>query len=109
MERFHLLWALPPKMGGLGVPDPTTTGMHLQACSKDVTSALMEALMPDSEPFVLTEYMARARAARRNMRAARIGDEATALQVYLRGKSHAEVRRAERGKGCDAKLATTPL
>ena len=109
VERFRPLWALPPKQGGLGVPDPTTTGSRLHACSKDVTSVLTDALMPDSASFGLAEYMAHARAARRNMQTARMGDEAKALQEYLRDKSHAEVRRAERGKECGAWLTTTPL
>ena len=67
VTKFRPLWALPPKKGRLGIPDPTTTGLRLHTCSRDVTSVLMDALMPGSAPFGLDKYVARARVARRNM------------------------------------------
>ena len=109
VAKFRPLWALPTKQGGLGIPDPTTTGERSYESSKEVTSVLTDALMPGSEPFGLHEYMTRAREARRNMRAARIGDAEVALGDYLRGKGHAETRRVGRSQECGAWLTAMPL
>ena len=37
------LWALPTKHGGLGIPDPTTTGEALHRCSTAVTEVFSRA------------------------------------------------------------------
>ena len=58
VTKFRPLWALPPKKGRLGIPDPTTTGLRLHTCSKDVTSVLTDSLMPGLEPFGFNEHMA---------------------------------------------------
>ena len=55
VAKLRPLLALPTRMGGLGIPDPTTTGEHCYAASTASTNLLQESLVAGA-PLCATEH-----------------------------------------------------
>ena len=102
------LWALPTKHGGLGIPDPTTTGEALHRCSKAVTAVLTDALTPGSAPFALNAYLAEARAERRAHKLGKVHAARKSMMAHIHDKPHAVQRRVKRSTKCGAWLTVMP-
>ena len=106
-ERRDLL-ALPVKAGGIGVPDPTSTGTLSHATSLAVTDHLTDALMPDGPDFDLEAYIAEGNAARKHFRNMRVADADADIDARIAKAPKLVARRLGRSKDCGGWLSLLP-
>ena len=101
------LLALPLRMGGLGIPDPTTTGEHCFAASTASTNLLQGSLVK-GVPLCATEHSRDASTGRLAAKATQRTAAEGRLEAILEGSRPMEKRRIQRSAATGAWLSTLP-
>ena len=107
IAKLRPLLALPTRMGGLGIPDPTTTGEFCYGASTESTKLLQESLVAGT-PLCATEHRRVASTGRREAKEhQRLANEDKLAAILERSKPM-EKRRLLRSAKTGAWLSTLP-
>ena len=101
------LLALPVRLGGLGIPDPTKTGGQCLSSSMRSTSLLMSSLI-DGTPLCAAAHRSAASRGRRAVRLEHQEKQKESLDSILAGARPSDKRRIERSAATGAWLTTMP-
>ena len=101
------LLALPVRLGGLGIPDPTTTGEHCFDSSKESTTLLQDSMVK-GVPLCATEHRRAASTGRLAAQARQRQLTEGRLDVILAGARPMDKRRILRSAATGAWLNTLP-
>jgi hypothetical protein len=101
------LLALPVRQGGLGIPDPTTTGAACFLASNEITSLLQESLI-NGEPLCAQEHRRTAANSRQDAKIRQKESKEDALATILQNAPPLVKRRIKRSKSTGAWLTTLP-
>ena len=107
VAKLRPLLALPTRMGGLGIPDPTTTGEFCFAASTASTNLLQGSLV-DGDPLCATEHRNAATRGRLAAKAQQRDATEERLAAILEGSRPLEKRRILRSAATGAWLSTLP-
>ncbi|KAI2494156.1 hypothetical protein MHU86_20388 [Fragilaria crotonensis] len=107
VARLRPLLALPTRLGGLGIPDPTTTGDFCFAASKESTTLLQGSLVT-GDRLCATEHRRDASRGRLAAKASRSRVHASRLDAILARSRPLEKRRIVRSAATGAWLSTLP-
>jgi hypothetical protein len=105
--KIRDLLALPIRLGGLGIPDPTTTGDHCYESSVELTAVLQSSLLEGS-PFSAVAHQASATEARRAAHQRHTKDLTARLEEILQSATPTEGRRIRRSAETGAWLTALP-
>ncbi|KAI2492332.1 hypothetical protein MHU86_22238 [Fragilaria crotonensis] len=107
VAKLRPLLALPTRLGGLGIPDPTTTGDFCFAASKESTTLLQRTLVT-GDRLCATEHRRDASRGRLAAKASRSRVQASRLDAILASSRPLEKRRIVRSAATGAWLSTLP-
>ncbi|KAI2506095.1 hypothetical protein MHU86_8326 [Fragilaria crotonensis] len=107
VAKLRPLLALPTRLGGLGIPDPTTTGEFCFAASKESTTLLQGSLVT-GDRLCATEHKRDASRGRLAAKASRSRVHASRLDAILASSRPLEKRRIVRSAATGAWLSTLP-
>ena len=107
IAQLRPLLALPTRMGGLGIPDPTTTGEFCFAASTASTNLLQDSLVTGA-PLCATEHQRDAATNRLAAKADQRRATESRLAAILKGARPMEKRRITRSAATGAWLSTRP-
>ncbi|KAI2498783.1 hypothetical protein MHU86_15686 [Fragilaria crotonensis] len=107
VAKLRPLLALPTRLGGLGIPDPTTTGDFCFAASKESTTLLQGSLVT-GDRLCATEHRRDASRGRLAAKASRSRVQASRLDAILASSRPLEKRRIVRSAATGAWLSTLP-
>jgi hypothetical protein len=107
IETLRPLLALPVRQGGLGIPDPTTTGAACFLASTEITSLLKDSLI-NGIPLCAQEHRKTAASNRINAKTRQTESKEDALATILQNAPPLTKRRIKRSKTTGAWLTTLP-
>ena len=107
VARLRPLLALPVKLGGIGIPDPTTTGAICFASSMESTGLLQTSLITGG-PLCASAHRTEAAVGRRAVLKRKKTELETQLATILDAARPADKRRITRSKTTGAWLTTMP-
>jgi hypothetical protein len=107
VAKLRPLLALPTRLGGLGIPDPTTTGEFCYAASKESTTLLQGSLVT-GDRLCATAHRRDASRGRLAAKASRSRVHASRLDAIIASSRPLEKRRIVRSAATAAWLSTRP-
>ena len=107
VAQLRSLLALPVRFGGIGIPDPTTTGNANFSASHAITSLLQESLV-QGIPLCTQEHRKTAALARQDAKSSQTDANASHLSAIMKVASTMDKRRIQRSASTGAWLTTMP-
>jgi hypothetical protein len=107
VAQLRSLIALPVRFGGLGIPDPTTTGAACFSASTDATSLLTDSLIHNT-PFCAQEHRRSAASSRAFSKSFLSNHHNHSLATILSTATAFDKRRIKRSSKTGAWLTTLP-
>jgi hypothetical protein len=107
VAKLRPLLALPTQLGGLGIPDPTTTGEFCYAASKE-SKTLLQGSLVTGDRLCATEHRRDASTGRFAAKASRSRVHASRLGAIIASSRPQEKRRIVRSAATGAWLSTLP-
>ena len=107
VTQLRPLLALPVRFGGIGIPDPTTTGNANFSASYAITSLLQESLVQGTS-LCTQEHRKTAALARQDAKNSQTDSNASHLSAIMKNASTMDKRRIQRSASTGAWLTTMP-
>jgi hypothetical protein len=107
IETIRPLLALPVRQGGIGIPDPTTTGAACYLASTEITSLLRDSLI-NGVPLCAQEHRRTAASSRIDAKTRQTESKEDAIATILQNAPPLTKRRIKRSKSTGAWLTTLP-